>query len=98
MGHVADIRRPASHDDSGSYGGDDSEVEITRPAAGTPHQLPRGDKTRGGASSQEVACRFAVSSWTASRSRLAPRRPEKFRKAQLRRPERPSRTEILGLR
>jgi hypothetical protein len=82
MGHVADVRRPASHDDSGSYGGDDSEVKMTRPATGTLRRPPRGNKTRGGASSQEAARRFAASSRTTSQSRLAPRRPGELRKAQ----------------
>jgi hypothetical protein len=27
MGHVADVRQPTSHDDSGSYDGGDSEVK-----------------------------------------------------------------------
>jgi hypothetical protein len=80
MGHVADARSPASHDDSGSYGGDDPEVKMTRLATGTLRRPPRGNKTRGGASSQEVAHRFVASSRTASRSRLVPRRQKILRK------------------
>jgi hypothetical protein len=103
MGHVADVRQPTSHDDSGSYGGEDSEVKLTRPATGTLRRPPRGNKTRGGASSQEASRRlavhcFAAFSRTTSRSRLAQRWPGEFRKAQLWRSERPSRTVILGLR
>jgi hypothetical protein len=98
MGHVADVCRPASHDDSGSYGGDDSEVKMTRQATGTLRRPPRGNKTQGGTSSQEAARRFAASSRTTSRSRHAPRRPGELRKVQPRRPERPSQTIILGLR
>jgi hypothetical protein len=94
MGHVTDVRRPASHDDSGSYGGEDSEFKMTRPATGTLRRPPRGNKIRGGASSQGAARRLAACSRTASRSRLAPRRPGELRKAQPRRPERPSQTII----
>jgi hypothetical protein len=54
MGHVADIRQPTSHDDSGSYGGGDSEVKMTRLATGALRRPPRGNETRGGASSQEA--------------------------------------------
>jgi hypothetical protein len=98
MGHIADVRQPTSHDDSGSYGGDGSEVKITRLATGTPRRSLRGNKTRGGASSQEAARRLAASNRATSRSRLASRRPEELRKAQPRRLARPSRTRILGLR
>jgi hypothetical protein len=64
MGHVADIRLPTSHDDSGGYGGEDSEVKLTRPATGMLRRPPRGNKARGNASSQETACRFAAFSRT----------------------------------
>jgi hypothetical protein len=82
MGHDADVRQPTSHDVSGSYGGEDSEVKLTRPATGTLRRPPRGNKARGGASSQEATCRFAASSRTASRSRFVPRRPEKLHEAR----------------
>jgi hypothetical protein len=55
MGHDADVCRPTPHDDSRSYGEGDSEVKETRPVAGTLRQLLQGNKTRGGASSQETA-------------------------------------------
>jgi hypothetical protein len=54
MGHVADIRQPTSHDDSGSYGGGDSEVKMIRLATSALRRPPRGNETRGGASSQEA--------------------------------------------
>jgi hypothetical protein len=80
MGHVAGARQPTSHDDSGSYGGGDSEVKMTRLATGALRRPPRGNKTRGGASSQEATRRLAASSRAASWSRLAPRRPGELRK------------------
>jgi hypothetical protein len=98
MGHIADARSPASHDDSGSYGGDDSEVKMTRPATGTLRQPPRGNKTRGGASSQEAARRFAASIRTASRSRFVPGQPGELCEAQPRQLEPQAELEILGLR
>jgi hypothetical protein len=51
MGHDADDRRPASYDDSGSYGDDDSEAKVTGPATGTLRQPLRGNEIRSGASS-----------------------------------------------
>jgi hypothetical protein len=66
MGHVADVRQPTSHDDSGSYDGGDFEVRMTRLAAGTLRRPPRGNKTRSGASSQEAARRLAATSRVAS--------------------------------
>jgi hypothetical protein len=66
MGHVADVRQPTSHDDSGSYDGGDSEVKMTRLATGALRRLPRGNKTRSGASSQEAARRLVAASRVAS--------------------------------
>jgi hypothetical protein len=66
MGHVADVCQPTLHDGSGSYGGDDSEVKMTRLATNTLRRPPRGNKTRGGTSSQEAACWFAASNRAAS--------------------------------
>jgi hypothetical protein len=66
MGHVADVRQPTSHDDSGNYDGGDSEVKMTRLATGALRQPPRGNKTRSGASSQEAARRLAAASRVAS--------------------------------
>jgi hypothetical protein len=80
MGHVADVRQPTSHDDSGSYGGGDPEVKMTGQATGALRRPPRGSKTRGGASSQEAARRLTASSRAASWSRLAPRRLKELRK------------------
>jgi hypothetical protein len=103
MGHVADARRPTPHDDSRSYGEGDSEVKVTRLVTGALRRPLRGKWIRSGASSQEATRRlaahyFAAFSRTTSWSQLAQRWPGEFRKAQLRRPERPSRTVILGLR
>jgi hypothetical protein len=81
MGHVADVRRPASHDDPGSYDGGDSGVKMTRLATGALRRPPRGNKTRRGASSQEAARRLAarrLASW----NRLVSRRPGELRKTQ----------------
>jgi hypothetical protein len=80
MGHVAGVRQLTSHDDSGSYGGDDPKVKMTRLATGTLRRPPRGNKTRGGTSSQEAARQFAASSRTTSQSRLVPRRQKILRK------------------
>jgi hypothetical protein len=66
MGHIADVRQPTSHDDSGSYDGGDSEVKMIRLATGTLRRPPRGNKTRSGTSSQEVARRLAATSRVAS--------------------------------
>jgi hypothetical protein len=82
MGHDADARQPTSHDDVGSYGGGDSKVKMTRLVTGALHRPLRGNKTRGGASSQEMTHRLAASSRAASWSRLAPRRPEELHKTQ----------------
>jgi hypothetical protein len=62
MGHVADMRQPTSHDDSGSYNGGDSEVKMTRLATGTLRRPPCGNKTRSGAISKKAAHRLASSS------------------------------------
>jgi hypothetical protein len=82
MGHVADVRQPTSHDDSGSYDGGDSEVKITRLATGALHRPPRGNKTRSGASSKEAARRFVAASRVAPWNRLVSRRPGELRKTQ----------------
>jgi hypothetical protein len=87
MGHVADVCQPTSRDDSGSYGGGDSKVKVTRLATGMLRRLPHGNKTRSGASSQEaarrlVARRLAVASRAASWNRLVSRRPGELRKTQ----------------
>jgi hypothetical protein len=66
MGHVADVRQPTSHDDSGSYDGGGSEVKMTRLTTGTLRRPPHGNKTRSGASSQEAARRLAAASRVAS--------------------------------
>jgi hypothetical protein len=66
MGHVADVHQPTSHDDSGTYHGGGSEVKMIRLATGALRRPPRGNKTRSGASSQEVAHRFAAASRVAS--------------------------------
>jgi hypothetical protein len=77
MGHVADVRQPTSHDDSGSYDGGDSEVKMTRLATGALRRPPRGNKTQSGASSQEAARRPAAARRVASQNRLVSRRPGK---------------------
>jgi hypothetical protein len=82
MGHVANVCQPTSHDDSGSYGGGDSKVKMTRLATGTLRRPPRGNKTRSGASSQEAARRLVVASRAASWDRLVSRRPGELRKTQ----------------
>jgi hypothetical protein len=82
MGHVADVRRPTSHDDLGSYDGGDSEVKMTRPATGALRRPPRGNKTRSGASSQEAARRLAAASQVASWNRLVSRWPGELCKTQ----------------
>jgi hypothetical protein len=87
MGHVADVCQPTSHDDSGSYGGGDSEVKVTRLATSTLRLPPRGNKTRSGASSQEAACRLAArrlaaTSRAASWNRLVSRRSGELHKTQ----------------
>jgi hypothetical protein len=51
MGRVADVCRPTSHDDSGSYDGGDSEVKVTRLATSALRRPPRGNEIRSGASS-----------------------------------------------
>jgi hypothetical protein len=66
MGHVADMCRSISHDDSGSYDGGDSEVQMTRLATGALYRPPRGNKTRSSTSSKEAARRHAAVSWVAS--------------------------------
>jgi hypothetical protein len=60
MGHVADVRQPTSHDDSGSYDGDDSEVKMTRLVTGALRRPPRGNKIRSDASCQEAASRLVA--------------------------------------
>jgi hypothetical protein len=60
MEHIADVRQPTSHDDSGSYDGGDSEVKMTRLATGTLLRLPRGNKTQSSASFKEAAHRLAA--------------------------------------
>jgi hypothetical protein len=82
MGHVADARQPTSHDDSGSYDGGDSEVKMTRPATGALRRLPRGNKTRSGANSQEAARWLAAASRVASWNRFILRRPGELRETQ----------------
>jgi hypothetical protein len=82
MGHDADVRQPTSHDDSGSYDGGDSEVKMTRLATGALRRPPRGNKTRGGASSQEAARRLAAASRVASWNRLVSRWLGELRKTQ----------------
>jgi hypothetical protein len=82
MGHVTDVRRPASHDDPGSYDGGDSGVKMTRLATGALRRPPRGNKTRSGASSQEAAHRLTVASRVASWNRLVSRRPGELRETQ----------------
>jgi hypothetical protein len=79
MGHVADVCQPTSHDDSGSYGGGDSEVKMTRLATGALCRPPRGNKTRSGTSSKEAARRLAAASRVTSWNRLVPRRPGELR-------------------
>jgi hypothetical protein len=103
MGHAPDVCRPTPHDDSRSYGEGDFEVKVTRLITGTLRRPLCGNEIRSGASSQEAVRRlavhrFAAFSRTTSRSRLAQRWPGELRKDQLRRPERPSQTIILGLR
>jgi hypothetical protein len=66
MGHVADICQPTSHDNSGSYDGGDTEVQMTRLATGPQFRPPRGNKTRSGTSSEETARRLAAASRVAS--------------------------------
>jgi hypothetical protein len=92
MGHDADACQPTSHDDLRRYGGGDSKVKMTRLATGAQRRPPRGNKTRGGTSSQEAARRLAAASRIASWSRPVPRRSGELRKTQPRRLERPSRT------
>jgi hypothetical protein len=87
MGHVIEVCQPTSHDDSGSYGGGDSKVKVTRLATSMLRRTPRGNKTRSGASSQEAARRLAahwlaVASRAASWNRLVSRRPGELRKTQ----------------
>jgi hypothetical protein len=87
MGHDADVRRPASHDDPGSYDDDDSKVKMTRLVTSTLRRPPRGNKTRSGASSQETArrlaaLRLAAASRVASWNRLISRRPGELRETQ----------------
>jgi hypothetical protein len=77
MGHDADDRRPASYDDLGSYGNDDSEAKVTGLVTGTLRRPPRGNEIRGGPSSQEAARRLAAHRFAvASRSATEPARPE----------------------
>jgi hypothetical protein len=59
MGHVADTCQITSHDDSGSYDGDDSEVKMMRLVTGTLRRPRRRSKTRSGASPKEAARRLA---------------------------------------
>jgi hypothetical protein len=66
MGRIADVCRPTSHDDSGSYDGGDSEVKMTRLATGTLRRPPRGNETRSSASSQEAARRLTARRLVAS--------------------------------
>jgi hypothetical protein len=82
MGHDADARQPTSHHDLGSYGGGDSKVKMTRLVTGALRRPLRGNKTRGGESSQEAMRQLMASSRAASWSRLAPRRPEDLRKTR----------------
>jgi hypothetical protein len=81
MGRAADVYRPTPHDDPRSYGEGDSEVRAIRRVTGALHRQLRGNKTRGGAISQEATRRFVASSRAASRSRLVPRQPERLRMA-----------------
>jgi hypothetical protein len=73
MGHVADARSPASHDDSGSYGGDDSEVKTTRLVTGALRRPLHGNEIQSGASSQEAARRLATHRLAARRLAVASR-------------------------
>jgi hypothetical protein len=52
MGCVADVCQSAPHDDSGSYGGGDSEVKMTRLATGALRGPQHGIKTRSATSSK----------------------------------------------
>jgi hypothetical protein len=60
MGHVADVCRPTPHDDSRSYGEEDSEVKVTRLVTGALRRPLRGNEIRSGASSQGAARRLAA--------------------------------------
>jgi hypothetical protein len=71
MGHVADVCRPTPHDDPRSYGEGDSEVKAIRLVTGALRRPLRGNKTRGGAISQEATRRFAASSRTITRAGLS---------------------------
>jgi hypothetical protein len=66
MGHITDVRRPTSHDDSGSYDCGDSEVNMTRLAIGTLRRPPRGNKARSGTIIKEAAHQLAATSRDAS--------------------------------
>jgi hypothetical protein len=72
MGHVADTCQIASHDDSGSNDGGDSEVKMTRPVTGALHRPRLKIETRSSASSKEAACRLAnrreATSWIEPRA------------------------------
>jgi hypothetical protein len=81
MGRAADVYRPIPHDDSRSYGEGNSEVKVIRLVTGALRRPLRGNKTQGGAISQEATRRFVASSRAASGSRLVPRRPERLRMA-----------------
>jgi hypothetical protein len=60
MGHVADVCWPTPHDDPGSYGEGDSEVEAIRLVTGALRRPLCGNEIRSGASSQEAARRLAA--------------------------------------
>jgi hypothetical protein len=68
MGCVTDVCRPTPHDDPGSYGEGDSEVEAIRLVTGALRRPLRGNEIRSGASSQEAARRLAAR-WLAVASR-----------------------------
>jgi hypothetical protein len=59
MGHVADTCQIASHDDSGSYDGGDSEVKMTRPVTGALRRPQRRIEIQSSVGSKEAACRLA---------------------------------------
>jgi hypothetical protein len=81
MGRVADACLVSLHDVYRNHCGG-RRVKMTRPATGALRRPPRGNKTRGGASSQEAARRLAAASRVASWNRLVSRRPGELRKTQ----------------
>jgi hypothetical protein len=60
MGHVTDVYQSASHDDSGSYDGGDSEVKMTRLATAALRRPWRRDGPQSGTSSKEAASQLVT--------------------------------------